>query len=719
MRITLAPANPLSETPARVLVALEAPPASLVDKAALLGLYRLLREWPQVALRLAFASPEQAGDPALEVAPGTGGRTVALAWLGQASEDPPPWVSALGEETGAGIVAVGWEEALALYRAWLSSGPGAAILGTLSARRVLPDGPFELRGAPGRHGPALSACAPGERRRRGQTLPALGTDEVAALLAGAQSVTGLEEEEAALARALREPAPRPQRLSAMAAALDRSLILGGHPPAALLSLLRSALGARHARPVFSPRQPEGDTPPRPQPAASTDWSPRRTPLSVVIPVHNSLDTLKDCIAALDANTKVPFHLIVVDNASEEATAAWLADLAAGREATTLVVNDQNYGFGPAINQAMALVETPYACLLNSDAFVEQGWDGPMLELLETKAAVGCVVPKILEEDGRLQEAGVALSGDGRTWDVGNGMSPEQPEYCFRHSVDYGSGVCLMTRSADFAMAAGFDPVFGKAYYEDVDLCLRMWEMGLATVYEPRSQVRHVRGASSKGEEVAAMLETNRGVFAQRWNTLLRHRPVLVRNDEPPNAALRARDARCDDAVLIVAPPPGPGRSFWAWLALAKALAHSTASLRVTFLPSASAVRPAHREELWEAGVECLPTPRSWARWLQERAGHYALVITGTQVGTETAELLRLHQSRAEHYLLRTTPAADDDTPLLCLVDSHKEAEAGWLGREELLAAAAGEGLRAEVLISLGLSPWQPLVRGPVGSAFDL
>ena len=57
------------------------------------------------------------------------------------------------------------------------------------------------------------------------------------------------------------------------------------------------------------------------------------------------------------------------------------------------------------------------------------------------------------------------------------------------------GSNLLARADVLARLRGFDPAF-FAYYEDTDLCARVWALGHRVVYEPAMWVRHRRNLTS-------------------------------------------------------------------------------------------------------------------------------------------------------------------------------------------------------------------------------
>jgi GT2 family glycosyltransferase len=116
-------------------------------------------------------------------------------------------------------------------------------------------------------------------------------------------------------------------------------------------------------------------------------------VSVVMVTYRGWPLAKRALEALVAHTSHPFELIIVDNASEDETRAWLSELADAR----VIFNKRNRGFGPATNQGAKYARAEHLLLLNPDCMVHAGWLAPLLDALDARA-VGAVVPRYLNAD---------------------------------------------------------------------------------------------------------------------------------------------------------------------------------------------------------------------------------------------------------------------------------------------------------------------------------
>jgi len=362
-------------------------------------------------------------------------------------------------------------------------------------------------------------------------------------------------------------------------------------------------------------------------------------VSVVMVTFGGWALTRRALLALREHTTLPFEVVIVDNPTPEDVAARLREEVNGAE---ILENDRNEGFGPAATRGAERARGTHTVFLNTDTLVRHGWLEPLVDAVTSDDLAGAAVPLFLNEDGTVQEAGGLLFEDASTLMYGFGESPSDPAYRFRRYVDYGSAACLLLRRSDFLDAGGFDPAFVPAYCEDVDLQLRLRERGRVTVYEPRSEVVHVRfGSSGLDEKTAARLvERNAAILRERWGPVLAERPPRPEAGVPEQAhrVFAARDADAVVRILVAAPAPPRG--------LLEALLGRHPRARVTYM----ATEPADDrevEELHRAGVETAGPFDDPDPWLRARRFHYTATVAAFEEPSEDlAAALEEHQPQA-------------------------------------------------------------------------
>jgi GT2 family glycosyltransferase len=373
----------------------------------------------------------------------------------------------------------------------------------------------------------------------------------------------------------------------------------------------------------------------------------RPSVSVVVVAYGQHELVVRALDALLANTPGVYEVIVVDNASPDGTGDRLAREVEG---ITLLRAQENLGFGRAANWGAMASRSRFLCFLNSDAFVHEGWLEPLVRRLTHHPRVAAVVPRVLNLDGTLQEAGTVVGGEGATFSVGFGDDAARPAYRFPRVIDYGSAACLLVRRAAFARAGGFDVAYGLGYCEDVDFAFALAREGLLTMYEPRSVVSHVRHGSSSADAAAERVKVNRATLVERWWRRLASRPPLADLENRPHRIVALRDADATATVLVVAgrvPRTDAGTDRFASAPALRALLERAPALRVTLLLLDPAAAERDAAAYWDAGVEVVFGEPDWEAWLGTRRFHYSIVVVdGDGAGTRLDPALRATQPQA-------------------------------------------------------------------------
>ena len=364
-------------------------------------------------------------------------------------------------------------------------------------------------------------------------------------------------------------------------------------------------------------------------------------LSVVLVTYNAWEWTERALQALVGTTEVAYELVVVDNASSDATRSRLAAIDNAR----VSLQDGNRGYGVAANLGVIMARAPRVLLLNSDALVQPGWLPPLLDVLDGEDDVAAVGSRLDNLDGTLQEAGSIVWGDGASDNYGDGDDPRRPEYRFRRAVDYLSAACLLLRRSAFCDAGGFDPVYHPMYYEDTDLAMRWRSVGMRVVYQPRSVAVHKRWASSGDRSgMVDMLLRNRPVFLERWHDLLDGRPPRPNPEDAPSL-LAMRDVECPERVLTVVRRLDSAAGSDA-AALQQALLSTAPRWRLALLCWDEDGESVQAESLRAAGVEVVGGGGDAAAWLEFRKRHHSVVVTAGDLPDSAATLLRTTQPSA-------------------------------------------------------------------------
>ncbi|MGF1605636.1 MAG: glycosyltransferase [Rhodothalassiaceae bacterium] len=257
-------------------------------------------------------------------------------------------------------------------------------------------------------------------------------------------------------------------------------------------------------------------------------------VSVIIPVHNQFDFTIKLLAELSVLARLPLEsdieVVVVDNGSTDQTTR-LPDLI---DTLTYIRTEDRLGYPKACNLGASRASANKLLFVNNDISIRPGAIAACSDLLED-ADIGAVGAKLILTNGELQEAGGIIWSDGTTAGFGRGDDPTDPRYGYRRDVDYCSGCFLMVDAALFRQLGGFEEAFSPGYYEETDLCVRIWGTGKRVVYQPDAEIEHYEFASyGSGRPPSvpfALMAKHRRLFIER------NRPFLAKQCAPHQHSL--------------------------------------------------------------------------------------------------------------------------------------------------------------------------------------
>lgn len=214
-------------------------------------------------------------------------------------------------------------------------------------------------------------------------------------------------------------------------------------------------------------------------------------LTIVVVTWENAAEVRPLVTSLGPTLAGGAELVVIDNASSDATRA---ELAAWAPHALVIANAANRGFAAGANQGLGASQRRFVLFLNPDAVVEPDAVARALSYLDGQPAVGVVGCRTLNADGTPQATvdrfhsvrglvAEAWSGE-RTSGAPRGSSPRASGL-----VDWVYGSFLLGRRAALDAVGGFDEAY-EMYGEDLDLCHRLRAAGWATAYCVDATVVH-------------------------------------------------------------------------------------------------------------------------------------------------------------------------------------------------------------------------------------
>jgi GT2 family glycosyltransferase len=233
-------------------------------------------------------------------------------------------------------------------------------------------------------------------------------------------------------------------------------------------------------------------------------------IDVVIPVYNAPELTRRCIDSVVACLGRSIeHIYIQDDASGAETRQMLDHLP--YKCIHVHHAPKNQGFGASVNEAINRSGASYVLVLNSDVKVSEDFLPPLYAALTADPKLAVIIP------------------------AGNDYSKHDLDQYLRQPGGYIpthrlQGHAFLVRRDVFMEIGGFDPAFGRGYYEDVDLGRRLelggWRLGV----HPDAHIYHKGGASfGRGRAFKELVRRNRSLYYSRYPNAKRNVLLLSGN----------------------------------------------------------------------------------------------------------------------------------------------------------------------------------------------
>ncbi len=229
-------------------------------------------------------------------------------------------------------------------------------------------------------------------------------------------------------------------------------------------------------------------------------------LSIVILCWNDQKVIGDCLRSIFEGTrKTSFEVIVSDNGSTDGS----VDLIRKEFPRVRVLeNGANLRFAKGNNVGIDASQGEYVLILNPDTIVHEGALDGIVAYADSHPEGGAFGCKVLNVDGTYQRcqwppytlrsewfAALYLGWLSHISERFHADAYARWNGTTERTVGWLAGCCILIRSELLKRLNGFDEQFFY-YYEDTDLCRRVWEAGYSILYTPDFAITHLQGQST-------------------------------------------------------------------------------------------------------------------------------------------------------------------------------------------------------------------------------
>jgi len=226
--------------------------------------------------------------------------------------------------------------------------------------------------------------------------------------------------------------------------------------------------------------------------------------TVVVVVEKDKKFLKECLLSLEKSAKqakTPIDFIVIANGTNLSEPIYL------KSSYKVINNKVNIGFGAAVNIGVDKAIGQFCIITCPDVITDKNCIKNLLKQSK-KEKIAIIGPKIKVVEGELQHTILPIP---TPWQIFLEQSylykifprlfksplSDKELYLKTHYIDAVAAIWWLVKTKIFRQIGGLDPRF-FLYFEDVDLCRRLKEVGYLIAYEPSAKVLHLMHKSTGG-----------------------------------------------------------------------------------------------------------------------------------------------------------------------------------------------------------------------------
>lgn len=217
-------------------------------------------------------------------------------------------------------------------------------------------------------------------------------------------------------------------------------------------------------------------------------------VSVIIVNWNGRGIIDDCLSSLSSQSYKNLEILFVDNASTDNSVSFVKKK---YPEIKIITNDTNLGYAGGHEVALKYISGEAILLLNTDTIFDKSLIEKLIKTLYSGKSIGLVQPKILmyPQKNLIDSIGAFFITTGDLYHIGREKSSDSALYNKQMDIFTAKGVCMLIKKEVISQTGLFDKSF-FAYFEETDLCMRIWLAGYRVVYTPSAAIYHKGGGTS-------------------------------------------------------------------------------------------------------------------------------------------------------------------------------------------------------------------------------
>lgn len=226
-------------------------------------------------------------------------------------------------------------------------------------------------------------------------------------------------------------------------------------------------------------------------------------VSIVIPNKDEKETLKRCLDSIrEVTTYENYEILIVENNSATREIWDYYREIENKNGIRILEWKKPFNYSAINNFGISHAKGEYIICLNNDiTVITPDWIQKLLANCQ-RPEVGITGARLYFPDNTIQHAGIVLGIGGVAGSMFVGMDRRRTGYMHKAVIQQDmsavTAACMMIRKDVWKQAGGFEEKLAVAF-NDVDLCLKVRELGLLVVYNPDVEMYHYE-SKTRGPE---------------------------------------------------------------------------------------------------------------------------------------------------------------------------------------------------------------------------
>ena len=246
-------------------------------------------------------------------------------------------------------------------------------------------------------------------------------------------------------------------------------------------------------------------------------------VSIIILNKDHENDLKKCIKSILNSSYENYEIIILENNSTSKNIFKYYDkINNNKKIRVIKYPYKGFNYSKLNNYAVKYAKGDYYIFLNNDIeIISKDWIDNLLGTSMRKD-IGAVGAKLLYPNNTIQHAGIVLNFTGIAGHVNAHLSQNDVGYMGRNMIQQNysavTGALMMVSKENFNKVDGFDEKLAVAY-NDVDLCLKLLNIGKVNLYDPYIVAYHYESKTrgyDETEEKKKRLDNEASILKKKW-----------------------------------------------------------------------------------------------------------------------------------------------------------------------------------------------------------